>query len=221
MKTPTNTQDKQEKAYELIKSRILCGTYGSNYRLVIDRLAKELGFSAIPVREAVRRLEAEGLVENERFSGVRVAKIDENAYIEALAVLAVLEGYATVLASKNLKEKDFSQLRSVNEQMAKAREQYDLMSYGSLNLEFHRLICEASQQGYLISQLKSVQERINAIRSSVFMLIPHRTTDSIAEHEQLIRLMETGASENEIEKFARAHKMGTLEAFKRWKAQQS
>ncbi len=221
MKTSTSTQDKQERAYELIKSRILSGTYGANFRLVIDRLAKELGSSAIPVREAVRRLEAEGLVESERFSGVRVARIDEKAYMETLTALAVLEGYATALACRNLKNEDFTELRNINSQMANAREQFDLMTYGSLNLKFHRIICEASNQRFLISQLRTVQERINAIRTSVFMLIPHRTTDSIAEHEQLIQLMEAGAPEGDIEQFARAHKMGTLEAFKRWKAQNS
>jgi DNA-binding GntR family transcriptional regulator len=218
MTTPINSQNKQEYAYELIKSRIMDGTYGAGYRLVIDRLAREFGFSPIPVREAVRRLEAEGLVESERFSGVRVTKIDDRDYVETLSVIAVLEGYATALAYKNLGSEDFVRLREINRQMKTAREQFDLSTYSKLNQDFHRMICDASHHSYLIHQLRSAQERMDAIRSTVFMLIPHRTTDSIAEHEELIRLMESRAEESVVEQCARAHKMATLQAFKRWKS---
>lgn len=214
--TNGNTQNKQEKSYELIKARILDGTYGAGYRLVIDRLAKELGFSAIPVREAIRRLEAEGFVEYERFSGVRVIKIDEGVYIETLQVLAVLEGYATALACQHLTAQDFAQLRAINEQMRGARESFDLTAYSAFNQQFHQVVLDACGQSYLRHEIESAQERLDAVRTTVFMLIPHRTTDSVAEHEQLIRLMEQRTDANEIERFARAHKLATMEAFKQW-----
>jgi DNA-binding GntR family transcriptional regulator len=217
MKTKTANRNKQEQAYEWIKSRIMDGSYGAGYRLVIDRLAKEMGISAIPVREAIRRLEAEGLVEVERFSGVRVTRIDERVYVETLSVLAVLEGYATALAYRNLNPEDFARLREINARMEQARADFALEAYSSLNKEFHRMIWEASGHTYLIHQLTSVQERLDTVRTTVFMLIPHRTTDSIAEHEELIRLMESRANDDEVERFARAHKLATLEAFKRWK----
>ncbi|QQE79796.1 GntR family transcriptional regulator [Alicyclobacillus sp. SO9] len=218
MENQTQTQNKQEQAYDIIKSRIMSGEYGAGFRLVIDRLAKEFGFSAIPVREAVRRLEAENLVEYEKFSGVRVTRIDEGVYIETLSVLAVLEGYATRLASRKLKQTDLDELKDINRQMKAAREQFDLSNYSSLNKQFHFNIAQAAEHKFLLHQMATLQDRIDAIRSSVFMLIPHRTTDSIDEHSRLITMMENQASEEEIELFARQHKMATLDAFKRWSA---
>ncbi|MCL6625865.1 GntR family transcriptional regulator [Alicyclobacillus shizuokensis] len=217
MKTQAASPNKQEQAYEWIKSRIMDGTFGAGYRLVIDRLARELGISAIPIREAVRRLEAEGLVEVERFSGVRVTRIDEQVYVETLSVLALLEGYATALAAPHMTEDDWEALRTINTKMEQARVSFALEEYSNLNKQFHERIWRACPNTYLVNQLKSVQERMDTVRATVFMLIPHRTTDSIAEHEELIRLMADGAGADQIESFARAHKLATLEAFRRWR----
>jgi DNA-binding GntR family transcriptional regulator len=178
-----------------------------------------MGCSTIPVREAIRRLEAEGLVEFERFSGAKVTKIDPTMYAETLSVLAVLEGYATALAYRNLDAEDFERLRSVNESMRAARTNLDLTTYSKLNQEFHRIIYEKCQHSYLVQQIRNVQNRMDAVRVSVFNLIPHRATDSIAEHEQLIRLMEARVDGEIIERFARNHKLATLDAFQKWKAE--
>ena len=83
---------KQERIYGAIRERILSGAYGPGYRLVIDQLAAEFGVSALPVREAIRRLEAEGLAIYRPNAGAqrrpgrprRVRRRDD--------VLAVLEG---------------------------------------------------------------------------------------------------------------------------------
>ena len=64
---------KQQRVYETIRERILSGTYGPGYRVVIDGLATELGVSALPVREAIRRLEAEGLIVYRPNVGAQVA----------------------------------------------------------------------------------------------------------------------------------------------------
>lgn len=210
---------KQEAAYRWIKSRIVSGEYSAGYRIVIDRIAAELGCSAIPVREATRRLEAEGLVEYERNVGMRVTAIDARSYVETLAVLAVLEGYATALAARRLETAGFQRLRDINAQMAAARDRFDLCAYSELNLAFHRVIHEAAGQEYLLDQIRSTQHRMDSVRSAVFMLIPHRTQDSLAEHEELVRLMEAGAAPAEIERAAREHKLRTMEAFEEWNRQ--
>jgi len=71
-----NGLSKQERAYALIRRRILEGTYQPGYRLIISTLADELGVSAVPVREAIRRLEAEGRVVYRHNAGSRVAPLD-------------------------------------------------------------------------------------------------------------------------------------------------
>ena len=64
---------KQERVYRAIRERILSGAYGPGYRVVIDALAEEFGVSALPVREAIWRLEAEGLVVYRPNAGAQVA----------------------------------------------------------------------------------------------------------------------------------------------------
>ncbi len=70
---PTRRVTKQERVYRTIRERILSGDYRPGHRVVIDSLATELGVSALPVREAIRRLEAEGLVVFRPNAGAHVA----------------------------------------------------------------------------------------------------------------------------------------------------
>jgi DNA-binding GntR family transcriptional regulator len=212
-----NTPNKQAVAYEWLKARILDGTFGPGYRIVIDRVAREMGVSPIPVREAIRRLEAEGLVEVERFSGAKVTRIDAATYAQTLSVLAVLEGYATAQAYRNLTAEDFERLRETNEAMRRARSEFDLTAYSRLNQRFHAIILQRCPNPYLVQQVQTVQQRMDTVRVSVFNIIPHRTGDSIAEHDELIRMMEEDVGEEAVERFARAHKLATLEAFRRWR----
>ena len=68
---------KSERVYRTLRQGILSGRYSAGYRLVLDRIAREIGVSAVPVREAVRRLEAEGLVEFQRNVGAIVTGVDK------------------------------------------------------------------------------------------------------------------------------------------------
>src|SRR5205085_4972524 len=86
---------KQERVYRAIRERILSGAYGPGYRVVIDALAEEFEVSALPVREAIRRLEAEGLVIFRPNAGAQVAPADPELFFARMPVLAVPEGYAT------------------------------------------------------------------------------------------------------------------------------
>ena len=72
----TGAGSKSEQAYTAVKGRIVDGTYSPGYRLVLAKIAEDLGVSVVPVREAIRRLEAEGLVKFERNVGATVSGID-------------------------------------------------------------------------------------------------------------------------------------------------
>ena len=100
------TASKSQLAYEHLRERITRGGYGPGYRLVLDQLARELGMSVVPVREAIRRLEAEGLVTFERNVGARVAAIDPVDYRDACQTLAIVEAAAVALAQPHLAAAD-------------------------------------------------------------------------------------------------------------------
>ena len=117
-----NGLTKQERVYRVIRERILRGTYGPGYRVVIDSLAEEFAVSALPVREAIRRLEAEGLVIYRPNAGAQVAPADPGLFEQDMTVLAVLEGFATALAAPNLGPDEIAKLTEINDKMVQAME---------------------------------------------------------------------------------------------------
>ncbi|KMY64400.1 GntR family transcriptional regulator [Geobacillus sp. FSL K6-0789] len=211
----TKAKNKTQLAYEYILSRIENGVYGPGYRVVIGQIARELGLSSIPVREAIRQLEAEGLVELKPYTGAVVSNINEKEYIETLSVLAVLEGYATALGSPHLTKEAIDRLEQVNERMERALEELELERFSELNYEFHSLIYAHCGNAYLEEQIKQIWQRMKRIRAYGFTFVPQRAKASIEEHREIIRLLREQAPPHEIEQYVRQHKINTAEAFKR------
>jgi DNA-binding GntR family transcriptional regulator len=208
---------KQERVYQEIRERILRGTYGPGYRVVIDSLADEFGVSALPVREAIRRLEAEGLVVFRPNAGAQVAPADPRLFEDEMTVLAVLEGYATALAAPHIDDQHIARLADITDNMAHAKDRLDSLTFGRLNQEFHSVIYECCPNPALVSLLRDVARRLDAIRRTVFVQIPYRAGASIAEHRELIKLIAEGADAAAIEAAAREHKLRTVESFREWR----
>lgn len=213
--------NKQERAYQVIGKRILSGVYGPGYRLVINALADELNVSPLPVREAIRRLEAEGLVIFQPNAGARVAPADPDEYESALTVLAVLEGYATALAAPRMRPEDREELRAINRRMVGCMDTLDSLGFGRLNQEFHEVIYGRCPNASLVEALHDTSRKLDLIRRTVFTQIPYRGWTSIEEHRGLIELIESGADPMAIEMAAREHKLKTVEAFRTWNDDQA
>ena len=84
-------ESKSQLAYRFIRERIDDGRYVPGYRLVLGQIARELDVSVVPVREAIRLLEAEGLVTFERNVGAQVALVKETEYLHTMETLALVE----------------------------------------------------------------------------------------------------------------------------------
>lgn len=207
---------KQERVYREVRERILSGAYGPGFRVVIDALAEEFEVSALPVREAIRRLEAEGLVIYRPNAGAQVAPAEPGVFDEEMTVLAILEGYATALAAPELSKADLEQLTAFNDRMVQAMQQMDSLTFGRLNQEFHALIHERCPNAALVAMLHDVARRLDAIRRTVFIQIPYRGAESVSEHRELLELVSKGAPAAEIEAAARQHKLHTVESFRAW-----
>lgn len=212
---------KQERVYGVVRERILSGAYAPGYRVVIDQLAGELGVSALPVREAIRRLEAEGLVVFRPNAGAHVAPADPVLFDEELTVLALLEGYASALAAPRLDQEAVVRLSALTDAMEAAIERVDPLDFGRLNQEFHAVLYEHCPNAALVGLLRDVARRLDAIRRTVFVQIPYREAASVAEHRHLIELIAGGASPARIEAAARDHKLGTVASFRAWRAEQA
>jgi DNA-binding GntR family transcriptional regulator len=218
--TPTSSpaaqerrESKAEVAYESIRSKIIDGVYGPGYRLVLDRLANEIGVSAVPVREALRRLEAEGYVDFKRNVGATVCTIDATAYAETMETLAIVEGAATALAAPHLSKADLKNARRVNEQMAASLERLDPVGFSRRNHEMHEVLYLKCPNHYLLGLVEREWARLRGIRHSSFAFVPERARQAVGEHTKLIDLIESGASATKIEDYARAHRMRTAHRF--------
>jgi len=214
--TGASYRAKYREAYRAIQERILRGELRSGQRVTIEVLARQLGMSPTPVREALRQLEAEGLVTYRPHAGARVAEVDVDAYAEVVSVRAVLEGWATALAAPRLGPPALARLRELNARMRDALRRGDFVSFDRLNRRFHRALYRPCGHRLLRELLEGLRARTDLVRRSVFPFIPHRAAQSVEEHDRLLDLVEAGCPAQEVEAFARQHKLRTLEAYLRW-----
>ena len=139
---------------EQVKGRllqaILDGRYPPGARIVETRVAKEFGTSQAPVREALRDLEALGVVETAPFKGARVRQPSTEELLEAFEVRAILEGRGAVLAMENLSEVELARLHELTQEMRDAALAGDPFREATADTEFHRLIMEHSGNQTLV-----------------------------------------------------------------------
>ena len=204
---------KSEQAYAAIKDQILQGLYSPGYRLVLSKIADGLGVSVVPVREAIRRLEAEGLVKFERNVGATVAGIDPVEYLYTMQTLSILEGAATALSAPLIGAADIARAREVNADMRSCLEHFDPIRFTQLNKDFHSVLYEHCPNPHILSLVHQGWDQLGSLRSSTFRFVPGRAHESVDEHEALLRLIETGANAEDIEKAARLHRSATLDAY--------
>ncbi|MEE2524115.1 GntR family transcriptional regulator [Pseudarthrobacter sp. J75] len=204
---------KSEQAYQAVKARIVEGTYTPGYRLVLGAIAKDLGFSVVPVREAIRRLEAEGLVKFERNVGATVAGIDPTEYLYTMQTLSIVEGAATALSAPLIDAVAIARARAVNEEMRECLEHFNPVRFTQLNQDFHSILFEHCPNPHILDLVHRGWNRLASLRSSTFRFVPGRAHDSVDEHEALLKLIESGADADAVEKAARLHRSATLDAY--------
>ncbi len=206
---PGAPRSKADRAYAFIRQRVLDGHRIPGERLVIEHLAREMDVSVVPVREAIRRLEAEGYVTYTRNVGATVTGIDLDRYTETVETLAILEGVAIGLAAPHITGKDIKDARALNEQMRRCIEAMDPPRFTALNMRFHSVLYTRCPNRHLLNMVEKEWALLATTRKSAFAFIPERAIGSVAEHEQMLQLIESGSSNEEIEAFARRHRMKT------------
>lgn len=211
--TQTHNKSKSEQAYESILARITSGSYGPGYRLVLSTIADELDMSVVPVREAIRRLQSESLVAYERNVGATVVGIDPTVYHHTMETLALVEGFATALCAPLITAEQISKARQINEEMRTSLQNFDPVRFTKLNQEFHSVLFTNCPNPHILDLVHRGWARLGALRSSTFAYVPGRASESVAEHEEILRLIETGADADVIEKTARKHRAATLDAY--------
>lgn len=213
LEAATPEGSKSEQAYRRLKQRITGGELVPGYRLVLSTIARELGVSVVPVREAIRRLEAEGLVSFERNVGATVAGVDPTLYLHTMQTLSIIEGAATALAAPLIDAGDLARARALNEELRECLADFDAARFTRLNTEFHAILYGPCPNPHILDLVHRGWNRLGAMRTSTFSYVPGRAHQSVVEHDALLDLIETGAPAQDIEMAARAHRTNTLNAF--------
>lgn len=206
---------KSQQAYTLLYERIRSGEYEPGQRLVLDTIGKELDVSVVPVREAIRRLEAEGLVTFERNIGARVTEIDQHEYFETVQTLSVIEGAAIAIAADDITEDDLTRARGLNAKLAELLENadFDPRAFSDLNERFHRVLSDRCPNSHLSDLVDRGWNRLAQLRRSTFAFVPDRAYESIKEHERIVDLIASRADAREIELAVREHRLATPYAY--------
>jgi DNA-binding GntR family transcriptional regulator len=193
---------KQERVYGILRERIRTGTYEPGHRIVIAQLAAEFGVSTLPVREAVRRVQAEGLVAFRPNAGACVAPADPEAADSIAELLAVVEGYATALAAPHLRNAEIERLRELTYAMEEAS--YDSAALAQLEREFHALLEAHCPNLALLRLLHDLARRFDAARRVLPFAHDECGAETVTGHRHLFELLAGSGSPAGIEQAARA-----------------
>ncbi|MBW6496110.1 MAG: GntR family transcriptional regulator [Burkholderiaceae bacterium] len=180
---------------ETLLTRILNGTYQPGDRLVESQIAKELGTSQSPVREALRDLVAMHFVEVEPYKGARVRMIDPAEVAQIYPVRAALEELAGQLAAPNLKG-NVGDLEAIYAQMQDAARADDIKALTMIDAEFHRVIVEAAGNSILSETWSSLRIESRTFVTTVKLMLSDLGLMSVVEmHRPIIEALRSGDAE--------------------------
>jgi len=189
-----------EKAYDTLFAAIQDGTLQPGARLREVELAEWIGISRTPVREALGRLEGEGLVARDPHRGMIVARLDPDMVTELYYMREVLEGTAAGLAARHATDAEISTLRAIADRDRNTR---DTARLAENNRVFHDALYRAAHNRYLVKTLNTLRQSM-ALLGQTTLAMPGRSATALEEHRRLIRAIEKRDSEAAT-KAAREH----------------
>jgi DNA-binding GntR family transcriptional regulator len=139
-----------------LRDAIFIGQYKPGEWLRQLRIADELGVSELPVREALKKLAAEGLVEYLPYRGMRVREYLADDVADIYKIRAFMEGMAANVAAKNITAEELAELRTLAIRIEERLAPEDLAKHRELNRRFHEIVFTASRRAYLIHALKQL-----------------------------------------------------------------
>lgn len=202
---------KSQSAYRLILGMISEGTLQAGSRINVAQLSGELEMSAVPIREALRLLEAEGLVEVMHNQGARVAAFDPIEYKDASELHAVLEAYAARISQSQLPDGTIEALREANHDLREAFQDFDPHAFSEASVRFHALLYAGCTNVPLVELLSKGRLRIAAMRSAQLSFTPRRMEALLREHDDIIEMLASGADGDRLEHGLRSHQQLNLE----------
>ncbi|MEE0742299.1 MAG: GntR family transcriptional regulator [Emergencia sp.] len=189
-----NHRPLREIVYEQLKMQILTGKIIPGTRMMEVELADEMGVSRTPVREAIRKLEKEGLVTIEPRRGAYASDISVKDMVDTLEVREDLEGLAAALAAERMSEGQIEELKQINQGYSDAIKNSDTEKIIEYDELFHKHIVSCSGNKTLIQLSETVQELALRFRYLYYDDFS-RYENMPVEHKQIIEAITSGDAE--------------------------
>ncbi|SEE51330.1 GntR family transcriptional regulator [Jiangella alba] len=199
---PLIVRTKTELIRELLERDIIEGRRPPGSRIVLDEVARDLGVSKIPVREALMSLESQGLVVQTPHTGPRVAPLSLREFRAIYLLREETEALVGRLAAASIDDATIDEMRQVNDAM-RAELGGDATRLGNLNTEFHLAIARASTFESLVEAVSQSLRTVRRYRAVVHSLATNWET-AVAEHEGVLAALQT-RDPVEVERVIRAH----------------
>ena len=204
-----NVGNAAETAYAVLREAIVTNTLKPGTRLRAEELAKRLGISKTPVREAFRKLQAENLITVSPGNALTVKAVSEEQLIEIYYTREALEGMAARLAAENSGTIEQARLRAIYEEMKSPGVLANMRRLRELTGEFQLALFRASRNSTIYELLKRLQEQIRQY-SGTTLSHEGRAKEVLAYSKALVSAIEKRDGDA-AERIARANRRRTLE----------
>lgn len=186
-----NHKPLREMVYEELKMQILKGSIIPGTRMMEVELAEEMGVSRTPIREAIRKLEREGLVTIEPRRGAYASMISTEDMVEILEVRQDLEGLAAYFAADRMTDEQMKELKEVSNNYNKAVKQGIMEDMIKYDTRFHHIIVESCRNKILMQMIEQLQELVLRFRYIYYDNF-RRAENMPEEHEAIISAIAEG-----------------------------
>lgn len=193
----------RDEVFNTLREKILKGSLKPGERLMEIHLAKQLGVSRTPIREAIRMLELDGLVKMVPRKGAQVAKISKEDLQDVLEVRKALDALAVKLACERITEEEITKLKEKEADFEKTLKSGDVTLMAEADVAFHDVIHAASKNKRLKTMISNLAERIYRYRFEYIKQQSDGGKTLIEEHRNIIRCIE----EHDIEEAVKAIEM--------------
>ncbi len=185
MRMVSDHRTKADGVYESLRDAIISGELAPGSRVVIRDVAAQLGVSEIPVREALKRLESEGLIVSTPYIGALVSIPSLRELEEIMEIRGTLESLAAVSSVENITEEDLAELSSLLEQMEKCADEQRFWDYSKIDRQFHRALYGRCSNEKLMKMLEDLWRQSERARA-IFNVMTVSTRASLGEHKEML-----------------------------------
>ena len=175
----------RELVFEALREAILNGQLEPGERLMEIQLAEELGVSRTPVREAIRKLEREGLVLMVPRKGAYVASLSMKDVVEVFEIRGALEGLAAALAAERITNEELENLERQYVKSVEQMEKADVKGMVEVDTGFHQLLYQASRNERLAQIINNLREQSQVFRQTS-LSYPGRMKVALKEHRKIV-----------------------------------